>query len=265
MRVCCGLLLVLWAGPVTAQNSLPPAPAPFYASSSIVNAASAKVEGLAPNTLASLYGVNLAYTTRALVQDDISGVALPTGLAGTGVKVLVAKMPVPLLYVSPTQVNFVVPPGLPPGPVEIQLGLDSRFGPAVHVPLHEAAPALFHLDPEYAIAARVSGAVITRESPARGGEIVSLYATGLGATNPRAPLNQIVTRAARLARFEEFRVMLDGVALPRESVLYAGLAPGFAGLYQINIVLPEVVPRNPEIRIGFGEVMSPAGVRLPVQ
>jgi len=48
-------------------------------------------------------------------------------------------------------------------------------------------------------------------------------------------------------------------------VFYAGLAPGYAGLYQINVVLPEDLPSDPEIRVSVGSQSSPGGLKLPVR
>jgi uncharacterized protein (TIGR03437 family) len=60
-------------------------------------------------------------------------------------------------------------------------------------------------------------------------------------------------------------VLLNGKAVPPGSVSYAGLAPGFAGLYQINLVVPSGLPPNPEIRIAIGQQISPPLVLLPLQ
>jgi uncharacterized protein (TIGR03437 family) len=92
-----------------------------------------------------------------------------------------------------------------------------------------------------------------------------LYATGLGQTIPPISSGQLATKAATLARIAEFTVLLDGVALDSRAIAYAGLAPGFAGLYQINITLPDSTSANPEICIGLADSLSPPGVRLPVQ
>jgi uncharacterized protein (TIGR03437 family) len=48
-------------------------------------------------------------------------------------------------------------------------------------------------------------------------------------------------------------------------VLYVGLAPGFAGLYQINLVVPPLTPSNPQIQLSEGNQVSPASTLLAVQ
>jgi hypothetical protein len=161
MRFAC----FVFAGALLAQA--PQNPAPLYVESSIVNAASSKVEGLAPNTLATLYGRHLAWTTRALNADDVRGGVVPTALGGAGVRVLVNRVEAPLLFVSPGQVNFLVPSELTPGTAEVRLSLDGRYGPAVHVRLSEATPALFQWDPEFVVAVRADGSAVTHASPAK--------------------------------------------------------------------------------------------------
>src|SRR5580698_9042334 len=129
------LLAVLALGPYQAGAS---GSGPYYTADSIANSA-ANVTGLyAPNTFVTIYGQNLAYTTRALSVSDISGDMLPTVLGTTGVRVLINNIPANIYYVSPTQVNLLIPTSLIPGPVTIQLVVDSVAGPAIPILLQNA-------------------------------------------------------------------------------------------------------------------------------
>ena len=128
-----------------------------------------------------------------------------------------------------------------------------------------AAPALFPLDPTTAIATRADGSLVSWEEPAHPGEIVVLYATGLGPTRPNPPYGQVPAAAALIERLDEFAILLDGAAVDPARIAYAGQTPGFAGLYQINLVLPEATPSDPEVRIAVGDDISPGGVFLPVR
>jgi uncharacterized protein (TIGR03437 family) len=119
-RLSCGLFLFALSSWAENPPQATPPP-PLYTPSSIVNAANSKAAGFAPHTIATLFGKDLAYITKALTQDDMRDNSLPTTLIGTGVRVLVNKTPAHLYFVSPTQVNFLVPEFLP-GPVELQLG-----------------------------------------------------------------------------------------------------------------------------------------------
>jgi len=234
-----------------------------YSAATLTSAAHPRAR-LAPNAFATLYGTNLSFVTRGLVPEDVRGGALPTTLPGTGVTVSVAGQLANVWYASPGQVNFLIPPNLEPGRVRIRLNRDGRQGPEIEAALEGSAPALFQIDPEYVIAARLDRSVVTAENPARPGEDIVLFATGAGVTVPPAPYGRLADRAAPLARASEFGVWLDGVAVDGSAIRYAGVAPGFAGLYQINLKLPETAGLNPEIRIGSAAAMSPAGPRLRV-
>lgn len=238
---------------------------PSYTAAGIVNAADNETHSLAPNTLASLYGVRLSYVTAAISPSDIQGGVLPTVLPGTGVHVTVGNLPATMYYVSPDQINFLVPANLLPGPSTVQVVLDGHSGPAVKITLASASPALFQLDATTAIVVRPDGSVITQQAPAKPGEIVILYATGLGQTLPPVPYGQLFNDAAPLEQFSNFKLVLGGATAAPGTVQYAGIAPGFAGLYQINVLLPKSAKANPEIRIGFGKVLSMAGIHLPVE
>jgi uncharacterized protein (TIGR03437 family) len=238
---------------------------PSYTSAGIVNAADNHPGPLAPNTLASLYGVRLSYVTLAMSPNDILGGMLPTLLPGTGVNVAVGGLAAVVYYVSPDQINFLVPSILKPGPSTVQVVLDGHSGPKVEIALAAASPALFQLDAQNAIAILPDGTLITPQAPAKPGDTIILYATGLGQTVIIIPDLQLFNSADPLEQFADFKLVLDGVAAGPGVVAYAGIAPGFAGLYQINVVLPKSTPANPEIKIGFASDLSVSGLHLPVQ
>ena len=244
-------------------TALARAEAPVYSAASIVNAADNQSGTLAPNTLATIYGQNLAYGTQSLTANEVQGGTLPTIFPGTGARVIVGSLLASLIYVSPTQINFLVPPNLIPGTVNVNVVVDSWSGPIVQIQLAAASPALFQLDAQNAIATEATGTLITPTSPARPGDVIILYATGLGYTAPPVVYGQIPKTAARVIQ-SAFTIELDGAAVDPDAILYAGIAPGFAGLYQINLVLPAHVGASPQISIGFADSMSPAGVTLPV-
>jgi uncharacterized protein (TIGR03437 family) len=90
------------------------------------------------------------------------------------------------------------------------------------------------------------GSVVSNTNPASADEVLTVYAVGLGATNPQVPTGQPVTRPTPTA--ETFRMGFDFQpnALPSApssvapAPLYAGLTPGYPGLYQINFVVPNI-------------------------
>lgn len=240
--------------------------APCYALETVANLASGEAGALAPNTLARITGTGLSYIEKALSPGDAAGGELPVQLSGTGVTVLVSGMPAHLFYVGPTQINFLAPSNLRPGQtVKLVVVRQGVAGPEVELPLREATPALFLKDAAYVIASHLDWSLVTAEAPARPNQWLVLWATGLGRTDPEAEYGKIPQAGARLVRKDEFRVLLDGVEVAPERVNYVGLAPLCAGLYQINLLAPEGVGRDPEIRLKVGDAWSRPGTRVHLQ
>lgn len=258
------LLVMLAVGHLLASD--PPARrvAPVYSTASVVNAADNQSDVLAPNTIATIYGANLAYATASIGQNNIQSGLLPTVIGDCETRVFVNNYPADLYYVSPTQINFLVPSNLLPQTATVQVLVDSLAGPAVQFTLATAAPALFQLDSQTAVASDANGNVLTSSSPANPGEVVILWATGLGQVTPPVIYGQIPTAAASLVSGANLSILLDGVAVDPSAIAYAGLAPGYAGLYQINLVLPMSTGANPQVQLQLDGAISIAGVHLPV-
>jgi uncharacterized protein (TIGR03437 family) len=123
---------------------------------------------------------------------------------------------------------------------------------------------LFQLDAQNAVTTRDDGSAITPDKPVNPGDDVILYVTGLGQTMPPIQYCELPTKAAPLKQLADLKVALDGIVVDAGNITYAGIAPGFAGLYQVNLQLPASIGSNPEIRIGFGDQLSKAGLKLPV-
>ena len=258
------VLMWIAARCVIAADVPAPRVAPSYTAASIVNAADNQSGVLAPNAIGTIYGTNLSYSTAGLNAGDIQGGLLPIILGSSETSVFVGNIAAPLYYVSPTQINFQVPSNLRAVPVSVWVTVDALAGPIIPLTLAPSAPALFQLDAKTAIATEVDGTVLTQDAPAHPGDIVVLYATGLGATVPPAAYREVAPSAAPLAPGANLQILLDGAAVDPAAIEYAGLAPGFAGLYQINLSLPPATGANPEIRLVMGSASSIAGVHLPV-
>jgi uncharacterized protein (TIGR03437 family) len=206
-----------------------------------------------------LYGSNLASSTGSAV--DTGAGALPTVLAG--VRVIVGGIFASLLYVSPTQVNFIMPSSLLPGQTGIVLVRDFIVTPMAQITLLDAAPALFEADSQIA-AQHADGSMISPDAPAHPGEVIVVYGTGLGRTDPSQIDGSVPRSAAPIRLLDQLQVLLDGQPIPVENILYAGITPGFAGLYQIDLRLPTEIGATPELRVALGDQMSQGSLRLQV-
>ena len=234
--------------------------APVYSAASMVNGPNYAPGPFAPNSIVSIFGSGLAWSSQGVTAADIVNSTLPVELNST--RVYVMDSPAPLLYVSDGQVNFLVPGNQLDGDVKIRVVREGVTGPEVTVTLVDAAPALFQTAAGYAIAAHLDNSLIAPGSPAQAGEIIVVYACGLGRTQPNPAPGAIPQSAAVIQRLSDLKVYLGGAALDPASILYAGLTPGSAGLYQINLVLPDNPGTDPEIRVAIADQSSPAGLKL---
>lgn len=241
------------------------AQAPYYTTASIVNASDYSPGPFAPSSVLSLFGTNLAWTTEAVTPETLAAGSLPTQLAAT--IVFVDNVPVPLLYASPTQINFLVPAEQIPGDVTVTVVRQGVSGPAVTIALIDAAPALFVLDGNFAIAQdwNTNYTLMTPDAPAHAGDIAVLYATGLGYTNPPWASGVVAQSAAYITCRGSMQVLLNGAAIDPSLVLYAGVTPGYSGLYQINFTIPADAGTNPEIRVRIGTQVSISSIKLAVE
>ncbi len=232
---------------------------PTYITAGIVNAASYSGDALAPNAIASIFGTSLSYQTASLTAWVNGG--LPTSLGG--VTVYVDGQATGLFYVSSGQINFLIPNDETPGTVNVYVIREGVAGPEVPVTLNATGPALFQ-DANYnAIATHLDGSLITGAAPANPGEWIVLYGAGLGRTVPDAQNYTPATGAALIQNLSSFSVLIDGVALDPGAIEYAGLAPGYAGLYQINVQMPANLSTNPELRVAIGTSESVPKIYLP--
>jgi uncharacterized protein (TIGR03437 family) len=213
---------------------------PAFAANGVVNGASFAAP-LAPGMIASLFGTGLASTT-ALASSS----PLPVTLAGASLQM--EGFSAPLFFASPAQINFQVP-------WEVQGRTSAALTLAAGgtwvtatVPISSTAPAIFStnstgrgqgailLTPGGEIAA-ARGSISGRTTrPARRGEDISIYCIGLGpvSNTPRTgapaasnPLSQALTLPGAL------------IGNVPAAVTFAGLAPGFVGLYQVNAQIPQ--------------------------
>ncbi len=256
-------LAVLALGPPLWAGTSGSFTAPSYNIASIVNSASNGAASLAPNTIATVYGTDLSYNTRAIAAADLSAGFLPVVLGG--VQVYVGNIPANLYYVSPRQINFLIPNSLRPGITRFTIVREGTAGPIVNITLLEVAPSLFELNAETIISTHADGSLITKDAPAEGGEVVVLYALGLGSfVLPDLDPGQVAIGPKRI-QHKDLQVLVGGDALDSSLILYAGAAPGFAGLYQVNVRLPDRIAPNPEVRIALADQTSKPALKIPTR
>ena len=246
--------------PHSGQLVLPGAQrAPLVAPGAVVNAASYEGAVVSPGGYVSIFGVKLADNT-----GQAGSIPLPTDINGT--KVTLAGRDLPLNFVGDGQVNALVPYDLT---INTQHQLVVQRGTAISVPeavvVAPAQPAVYTQDQSGTgagvIVNGVTNRLITAANPARAGDVLTIYANGLGAVNPPVALGAAAPPAGPLSRtVNPVTVRIAGVAVTPQ---FAGLAPGFPGLYQINVPVPAGVPTGDAVPVTIevaGQVSRPVTI-----
>jgi uncharacterized protein (TIGR03437 family) len=203
---------------------------------------------VAPGSWIEIYGANLASSSRAWSAADFNGNKAPTSLDGT--RVLIAGQPAFVAYVSPNQVNAQVPLTVSAGTQQITVITAAGTSSARTVSINAIQPGLLApsafvvggkqyvaavLDGGSAYVAPAGGIPGAASRPARPGETITLYGTGFGEVTPHIDAGELVQQSNTLSLHLE--IFFGPVA---GRVTYAGLAPGAIGLYQFNVVVPNV-------------------------
>jgi uncharacterized protein (TIGR03437 family) len=196
------------------------APQPVVAANAVVSIGD-YTPAIASGSLAGIFGQNLAIR-------PLSSSALPLPSQLGGVSVTANGNPIPLLYVSPTQINVQIPYEIS-GQVTLQINTPNGSASNT-LPVMPLAPSI--------VAVTAQNALCSAANPAPQGGYVTVYVTGLG-----APVSPIATGQAAppVANSMVARVQIWLGGTPLEPS-YAGLAPGFVGLSQVNFLIPSSWP-----------------------
>jgi uncharacterized protein (TIGR03437 family) len=217
-----------------------------------VNAGSYRAPVVA-GSIASIFGSNLAVGEGAA-----SGTPLPATLAQSSIKI--GGVAAPMYFATSGQVNIQVPwevAGQTVPPIIATVNGATSYPEGVNMANY--APGIFTMDAsgsgQGAILVGTTAQVASPTSPAARGGYISIYCTGLGAvTNTPLTGSPAVANPLSVSVITP-TVTVDGAPA---QVTFSGLAPGFAGLYQVNAIVPLNVPPGNAIpvAISFGTVLS---------
>jgi uncharacterized protein (TIGR03437 family) len=203
---------------------------------------------IAPGELINLYGTGLSSST-------LVAQSLPLNSSLGNVSVKINGQAAPMYSVSPTEIVCQVPYEMTGAYATIQVNNSGTNSNSVTVFTENSAPGVFTLSQNGigpGATLHANGTVVSASSPANIGETVSVYVTGLGAVSPAvtdgagAPSNPLSTT------MDNFNVYVD--ATPA-TVTYAGLAPGFVGLYQVNFTIPST-PDTGEVYLDIEDAVA---------
>jgi uncharacterized protein (TIGR03437 family) len=233
--------------------------APLPTITGVVNGASFQ-PGFESGSWVTIQGSTLSNTNpgRTWMASEIVDGNLPTSLDGT--KVTIDGKSAFVYYISPTQLNVQAPTDSATGPVAVVVTNNGQPSAAFTAQLEACSPAFFMYNgyviashyPDYALMGNAS-------APAAPGDILILWGTGFGPTNPVTPAGVVVAGAPAATTTATITIGGVGVTV----IGTAMLTPDSAGLYQIAIQLPATMPVGAaSIQASVGGVMSPASAQI---
>jgi uncharacterized protein (TIGR03437 family) len=216
---------------------------PAFDKRGIVSAASTQqFVPLAPGSIISIYGDRLATATQTY-----SSTPLPRQMAGT--TVTMSGRTLPLYFVSPGQVNAQVPFDLNVNTQhQIQILSGVTASQPIYVDVAPAQPAIF--------------AIVPLQTAVKAGDVIVLFAAGLGAVDPSVDAGAVAGSGGLSNAVNPVVVSVGG---QNAQVAFAGLAPGFVGLYQINAYVPNGVPSGNAVPVSIsiaGQTSTPATISV---
>jgi uncharacterized protein (TIGR03437 family) len=240
-------LLCLGALAFTLQPRHEVQAAPVAVDAALVNAASFdQTRVVAPGSIAALFSQNLMSGA-----PQVAGtLPLPTTLGGLSVKI--DGVVAPLFFVSAGQINLQVPNGVDLGTATVEVFSGGSATPIANgtATIAESAPGVFIFDRSIDNQAAALNSDSTPNSnferypgsrPEVTTQFVTIYATGIGRTNPLVPDGQAAPGGPLALADGTTTATIGGASA---QILYSGLAPGFVGLWQLNVVIPNTLPTN---------------------
>jgi uncharacterized protein (TIGR03437 family) len=276
-----GSTLVFSAGPgggnqntgLSATITGPFEAVPAAISSGGVVSASAfgEFSSAAPGSWIEIYGSNLAADTRGWTTADFTGVTAPTNLDGT--TVTIGGQSAFIDYISPTQVNALVPSDVPTGLDQLTVTTAAGTSAAYNITINGAqpgflAPAQFKVGGvQYAVAVHSDGTYVIpvgaiaglTSRPAQPGETITLYGVGFGPVTPNISAGQLVQELNMLS----LPLQLEIGGIPA-TASYDGLAPSYTGLYQFNVTVPAAPSGNQPLTFTLGGVSGTQTLNIAV-
>ena len=240
------VLSVLFAGAAMLA-----AQAPVITSGGVLNAAAVSAgDPVAAGSLISIFGTNLA-----AAQQAADSIPLSTSLSDV-TSVQINGTAVPLTFVSPGQINAQMPWSAAPGTATVVVNRGGASGSQTFQ-VAAVSPAVYFYQTGgqfYGIALNVDDYHLAwpqnlvnglPSEPAQRGHALLIYANGLGAVDPPAPMGDKTGATLRNVT-TPVTVMIGGV---QAQVLFQGLSPDFVGVNQINVMIPDTAPTGDTVPI----------------
>ena len=181
--------------------------------------------------------------------------ALPVPTSLGGVNLSIGGHPSPLLYVSPSQINFQVPYEIVPGSSTLVITSNGVTGSPKGVSIVSTAPEVFVYGNNWAVIQNEDYSLNSLSNPAKAGSYVTLYGTGAGAVSPGVLTGDAAPNSPLSKITADVSASINGVSA---TVVFAGLTPGNVGLFQVNLQIPSLPSGTYPVQIIVGGATSNA-------
>ena len=207
---------------------------------------------LAPGGIISIFGLRFAAS-----ENSASRKPLERELGGVSVRF--GNETAPLYFAGPTQINAQVPFSVRSGDnVSIVVSVGGKLTAPQNYLIAPAQPGIFKAG-DFAAVVDVRGSLLSASNPARIGDTLQIFTTGLGATDP--PVETGAAAPNFTTVLNPVTVTIGNVEVP---VVYQGLAPTFVGLYQVNVVLTTSVTPGSSVPVVIQQNGIVTNPNLPV-
>jgi len=198
----------------------------------VANAASGQQNRAAPGSRISIYGANLG-----------------------GASVSINGVQAPIFSVSPTEIDAQVPFETQPGAAIVQINSGGAPVASLNITISATAPGLYLADQGRAAVLNPDESLNTSFQRAPAGSEIEVYLTGLGAVSPAVATGAAATGFSRVTA--NVSATIGGQNAP---IAYAGLAPGLTGIYQVNLIVPQLPRGDYPLQITVGGVAANTAV-----
>jgi uncharacterized protein (TIGR03437 family) len=237
-----------------------PQPAPQITPGGVVSAASYMPTAVAPGGFIAIFGSLLSEST-----GGAASLPLPTNLNFT--TVTLGDLSLPLFYtVAGTmgQVNALVPYEVPLNtPLPLLVQRNNTYAPVVNMNIAAAQPGVLQYGNMEAVAVDTNGNLIGPSNPTHAGNVIIMYCLGLGAVSPSVADGAAAPSNPPASTVNSVTVTVGGQTA---NVIFAGLTPTLAGLYQINLTVPPNTGTGDQVQVVVSTGgQTGAAVNLSVQ
>ncbi|MGD0436652.1 MAG: hypothetical protein ABSB86_09305, partial [Bryobacteraceae bacterium] len=228
---------------VAVYGELAPQPPAIAA---VENAASYSQAAISPGSLISVFGSGLS-----AMAASAPTIPLPLSVADTSVTI--NGVPTPLLFESPGQINAQVPWEIAAGKATVVVRTRGALSSPMNITVQPAAPGLFTNESGYAAALNADGSVNSLQNPASAGSVVSVFFTGQGPVTTAIDDGAAPNAGQTISATSNVSATIGGA---QAQVQFAGLAPLYPGVAQINLTVPALASGAYPLMVSIGGTES---------